>query len=179
MWCVCQRCSPSELPLSLPVISDGVFSLEMSNSSTVKEGDSLSLTCKVNGGQGRLSVAWQRRPASSATASSTALVGLDQDGVLDRGAELSGRTVRAARPAADTFTLEVDGVTPSDAGVYLCVVSEWKTNSKVISQSYSSTVTVAPTGGRRLRPRLRPRAGAISPGTTAPPGSAPAFQSPS
>ena len=56
------------------------------------------------------------------------------------------RKVRATRPATDTFTLELDEVTPSDSGVYQCAVSEWRTNSKTNSQAQSTNVTVDPTG---------------------------------
>lgn len=141
---------PVEPTLSPCVIVEGVFSLDMQNSVTVKEGDSLSLTCKVNGGQGRLSVAWQRNATTAQAAAS--VIGLNQDGVVEKGSEFAGRRVRAARPATDTFTLELDGVTASDAGVYLCVVSKWKVNSTIIIQSASSTVTVALTGELRLQP---------------------------
>lgn len=139
-------CPHYEHILSPFVIADGVFSLEMQNSEAVKEGDSLSLTCKVKGGQGQLSVTWQRKPTSAPTATFTTVITQNQDGVTEKGPEFASRHVRAARPAPDAFTLELDKVTPSDAGVYLCVVSAWKTNSKTISQSNASTVTVVPTG---------------------------------
>lgn len=118
----------------------------MQNAVAVKEGDSLSLTCKVNGGQGQLSVTWQRKATSTPTAALTTVISQNQDGVTEKGPEFASRHVRAARPATDTFTLELDKVTPSDAAVYLCVVSAWRTNSKPISHSNASTVTVAPTG---------------------------------
>lgn len=113
---------------------------------SVKEGDSLSLICKVNGGQGPLSVTWQRKATSTPTAALTTVISQKQDGVTEKGPEFASRHVRAARPATDTFTLELDKVAPSDAAVYLCVVSAWTSNSKPISHSNASTVTVAPTG---------------------------------
>lgn len=130
----------------------GVFSLETQEAVTVREGDSLSLICKVNGGQGRLSVTWQRKATSAPTAASTTVISQNQDGVTEKGPEFEERHVRATRPAMDTFALELDKLTPSDAGVYLCVVSAWKSNSKTISQSNATAVTVAPTGELRLRP---------------------------
>lgn len=131
------------------VIAEGVFSLEMQNAATVKEGDRLSLTCKVNGAQGQLSVTWQRKATSGAVL--TAVISQNQDGVTEKAPEFASRLVRAARPATDTFTLELDKVTPSDAGVYLCVVSAWETSSRIISYTKESAVTVAPTGELWLR----------------------------
>lgn len=139
--------------LSPCVIAEGGFSLDMQSSLTVKEGDSLSLTCKVNGGQGQLSVTWQRKATPPPAAAFTNVISLNQDGVMEKGPAFAGRHVRAARPATDTFTLELDGAAPADAGVYQCVVSEWKINSNANSQLVSSNVTVAPTGERRLRLR--------------------------
>lgn len=139
-WC----CRPLRPILSPCVIADSVFSLEMQNLVTVKEGDSLSLTCKVNGGQGQLSVTWRHKATSGTTF--TTVISQNQDGVTEKGSEFASRHFRTARPTTDTFALELDKVMPSDAGVYLCVVSAWKTNSKTISQSNASTVTVAPTG---------------------------------
>lgn len=132
--------------LSPCVIVDGVFSLDMQNSLTVKEGDSLVLTCKVNGGQGHLSVTWQRKETSPPADTFTNVISLNQDGVVEQGPAFAGRHIRAMRPTTDTFTLELDKVVPADAGVYLCVVSEWKINSKTNSQLISSNVTVAPIG---------------------------------
>lgn len=111
---------------------------------TVKEGDSLRLTCKVNGGQGQLSVAWQRKATSGATF--TTVISQNQEGVTEKGKEFASRHVRVERPATHMFVLELDKVAPSDAGVYLCDVSAWKTNSKTMSNSSASTLTVVPTG---------------------------------
>lgn len=139
--------------LSPCVIVEGGLSLDMQNSLTVKEGDRLNLTCKVIGGQGQLSVTWQRKATSPPAAAFTNVISLNQDGVMEKGPAFAGRHVRAARLAADAFTLELDRVAPSDAGVYQCAVSEWKTSSKTNSQLISSNVKVAPTGERRLRLR--------------------------
>eukprot|EP00066_Takifugu_rubripes_P018037 XP_011607303.1 PREDICTED: immunoglobulin superfamily member 2-like [Takifugu rubripes] len=137
-----QDSDPEYIKISAP---EGGFSLDMQNSLTVKEGDRLSLTCKVNGGQGQLSVTWQHKATSPPAAAFTNVISLNQDGVVEKGPAFAGRHVRAARPATDTFTLELDRVAPADAGVYQCVVSEWKSSSKTNSQFISSNVTVAPT----------------------------------
>lgn len=65
---------------------------------------------------------------------------------METAAEFMSRKIKATRPATDTFTLELDEVTPSDSGDYQCAVSEWKINSKTNSQSQTATVTVAPAG---------------------------------
>lgn len=116
------------------------LSLEMASAVSVNEGDRLRLNCTVRGIKGQLSVAWQRKPPHAAGFSS--VVALNQEGVLE--APPTGRSASAARPAADTFTLELEEVTAEDSGVYQCVVSEWKTNSKTTSHSQTATVTVAP-----------------------------------
>uniref|UniRef100_A0A8D0CLZ8 Immunoglobulin superfamily, member 3-like n=1 Tax=Sander lucioperca TaxID=283035 RepID=A0A8D0CLZ8_SANLU len=122
------------------------LSVEMQNSVGVNEGEGLKLTCKVRGVKGPLSVTWQRKSASTSTAMFTSVISLSQEGVLEKAGEFMSRKVKATRPATDTFTLELDEVTPSDSGVYQCAVSEWKINSKTNSQSQTATVTVAPTG---------------------------------
>lgn len=114
----------------------------MASAVSVNEGDRLRLTCTVRGIKGQLSVAWQRKSPHAAGFSS--VVALNQEGVLE--APPTGRSASAARPAADTFTLELEEVTAEDSGVYQCVVSEWKTNSKTTSQSQTATVTVVPMG---------------------------------
>ncbi|XP_031151786.1 immunoglobulin superfamily member 2-like [Sander lucioperca] len=121
------------------------LSVEMQNSVGVNEGEGLKLTCKVRGVKGPLSVTWQRKSASTSTAMFTSVISLSQEGVLEKAGEFMSRKVKATRPATDTFTLELDEVTPSDSGVYQCAVSEWKINSKTNSQSQTATVTVAPT----------------------------------
>lgn len=118
----------------------------MQNTASVNEGARLKLTCKVHGVKGQLSVTWQHKATSTLTGMFTNVISLNQEGVMEKAAEFMSRKVAATRPAIDTFTLELDEVTPSDAGVYQCAVSEWKINSKIISQSQSATVTVADTG---------------------------------
>uniref|UniRef100_A0A3Q3XIW3 Ig-like domain-containing protein n=1 Tax=Mola mola TaxID=94237 RepID=A0A3Q3XIW3_MOLML len=120
------------------------LSLQMQNNVSVNESDTLKLTCKVHGAQGQLSVTWQHKAAATPTAAFASVVSLNQEGVMEKAAELKSRKVKATRAAADTFILELDEVTPSDSGVYQCAVSEWKINSK-ISQSRTANVTVAPT----------------------------------
>uniref|UniRef100_A0A8C2ZRV7 Immunoglobulin superfamily, member 3-like n=1 Tax=Cyclopterus lumpus TaxID=8103 RepID=A0A8C2ZRV7_CYCLU len=122
------------------------LSVELQNSVGVNEGYRLELTCKVHRVNGQLSVTWQRKSASTAASAFASVISLSQEGVTEKAGEFVSRAVRATRPAIDTFTLELDGVTPSDSGVYQCVVSEWKINSKTNSQSRDATVTVAPTG---------------------------------
>uniref|UniRef100_A0A8C9WXH9 Immunoglobulin superfamily, member 3-like n=1 Tax=Sander lucioperca TaxID=283035 RepID=A0A8C9WXH9_SANLU len=127
------------------LITESGLSVEMQNSVGVNEGEGLKLTCKVRGVKGPLSVTWQRKSASTSTAMFTSVISLSQEGVLEKAGEFMSRKVKATRPATDTFTLELDEVTPSDSGVYQCAVSEWKINSKTNSQSQTATVTVAPT----------------------------------
>lgn len=114
----------------------------MASNDPVNEGHRLKLVCKVRGITGQLSVSWQHK--SPHAASFTGVGGLNQEGVLEE--PLTGRRASAARPAADTFTLELEEVTAEDSGVYQCVVSEWKTNSKTHSLAQSAYVTVAPFG---------------------------------
>lgn len=113
----------------------------MTGGGSVNEGDSLMLTCKVNGAQGQLSVVWQHK---SLTGGFSNIVGLNQEGTVENS--LTGRSVTASRPATDTFTLKLEEVTPADAGVYQCDVSEWRTNSKIISQTQTVNVNVTPIG---------------------------------
>ncbi|XP_037646675.1 immunoglobulin superfamily member 3-like [Sebastes umbrosus] len=133
--------SSSQL-VSISATESGL-SVKMQNTSGVNEGDRLELTCKVQGVKGQLSVAWQRK--STSAAAFTSVVSLSQEGVMEKAQEFTSRKVKAMRPAIDTFTLELDEVTLSDAGVYQCAVSEWMTNSKTNSQSQNAAVTVAPT----------------------------------
>lgn len=132
--------SSSQL-VSISATESGL-SLEMQNIVKVNERDKLVLTCKVLGVKGQLSVTWQHKATSAAIF--TNVISLSQEGVMETGGELSRRRVKATRPTTDTFTLELDEVTPSDSGVYQCAVSEWKTNSKTNSQSQTATVTVEP-----------------------------------
>ncbi|XP_068428064.1 immunoglobulin superfamily member 3-like [Clinocottus analis] len=121
------------------------LSVEMQNSVAVNEGSRLELTCKVHRVNGQLSVTWQRKSTSTSAATFTSIISLSQEGVTEKAEEFMSRRVQAAHPATDTFTLELDDVTPSDSGVYRCAVSEWKINIKTNSQTQIATVTVAPT----------------------------------
>lgn len=114
----------------------------MASPDHVNEGDRLKLTCKVRGIKGQLSVAWQRTTPHAPGFSE--VIVLNQEGVLK--APPAGRSALATRPAADTFTLELEEVTKEDSGVYRCVVSEWKTNNKTTSQSQAANVTVVAIG---------------------------------
>ncbi|XP_044073443.1 immunoglobulin superfamily member 3-like isoform X2 [Siniperca chuatsi] len=135
-----QDSSPQLVSISA---TESGLSVEMQNTLSVNEGDKLKLTCKVLGVQGQLSVTWQHRSAFTSTAIFTNVISLSQEGVMEKLGEFLSRKVKAMRPATDTFTLELDEVTPSDSGVYQCTVSEWKINSKTNSQSQTTTVTVA------------------------------------
>lgn len=128
------------------LITESGLSVEMQSNGSVNEGDRLKITCKVHGFKGQLSVTWQRKLTSTSTAIFTNVIGLSQEGVIEKVGEFVNRKVMAMRPATDTFTLELDKVTLTDSGVYQCAVSEWKVNSKTNSQSQTATVTVAPTG---------------------------------
>uniref|UniRef100_UPI0037E82BE0 immunoglobulin superfamily member 3-like n=1 Tax=Semicossyphus pulcher TaxID=241346 RepID=UPI0037E82BE0 len=120
------------------------LSLQTLNDTSIKEGDGLKLTCKVNGYKGQLSVNWQRKSTATPAAIFTNVISLSQEGVTGKVEEFESRKVKATRPAIDTFTLEMDEVTPEDAGVYQCVVSEWENNRKTNSRSETATVTVTP-----------------------------------
>eukprot|EP00063_Salmo_salar_P054748 XP_014029583.1 PREDICTED: immunoglobulin superfamily member 3-like isoform X2 [Salmo salar] len=112
---------------------------------SVDEGDALQLTCRVSGVKGQLSVTWQHRSASMATGPFSDIISLSRVGVMELGAEFGKRNVRTMRPMADTFTLELGEVTPSDAGTYQCTVSEWTTEAngkKTHSQSQDCSVEV-------------------------------------
>ena len=125
-------------------MTESGLSVEMQQDVSVDEGDGLMLICKVDGVEGQLSVTWERQ--STSTALFENIISLSQEGVMEIEGELASRRVRAARPAPDTLTLELDEVTPSDSGIYRCSVSEWKTNSKTHSQSNTTIVTVSPIG---------------------------------
>lgn len=127
-------------------LTESGISLDMQNTVRIEEGEKLKLTCKAHGVQGQLSVTWQHRAAATPGETFTDVAGLNREGVMAIAAEFSSRKVTATRPAVDTFTLELDEVTSSDSGVYQCAVSEWKINSKTISQSQRADVTVASTG---------------------------------
>ncbi|CAB1417644.1 unnamed protein product [Pleuronectes platessa] len=133
-----QTSSPQLVSISA---SESGLSVLMQQIVSVDEGDRLKLTCKVDGVEGQLSVTWERQ----STSTFENIISLSQEGVTEIEGESAGRGVRAARPATNTFTLELDEVTPSDSAIYQCSVSEWKTNSKIHSQSTTSTVTVRPT----------------------------------
>lgn len=123
----------------LPLLTtESGLSVEMQHEANVNEGDRLTLTCKVDGIKGQISVIWQHKLTPTSAASS---ISLSQEGVMAIQGKFENRKIRATRPATGNFTLELDEVTPSDAGIYQCVVSEWKTNSKTDSQSQASTVT--------------------------------------
>ncbi|XP_068184842.1 immunoglobulin superfamily member 3-like [Antennarius striatus] len=128
------RISPTESGLSL----------EMQDSLNLKQGERLSLTCKVLGVKGQLSITWKYKAKSALTTGFTNIISLSQEGVVEKGGEFTSRKVKATRLAADRFTVDLEEVTPSDSGVYRCVVSEWKINTEISSQLQDATVEVAP-----------------------------------
>lgn len=134
-----QAQNSNSVMVSISATTSGL-TVEMDSAVSVNEGDRLTLTCKMGGIKGQLSVAWQRKSPHAAAFSH--VVGLDPEGVLEE--PLTGRGVSATRPAADTFTLELEEVTEEDSGEYQCVVSEWETNSKTTSRSQKASVTVVP-----------------------------------
>ncbi|XP_010747991.3 immunoglobulin superfamily member 3 isoform X2 [Larimichthys crocea] len=142
-----QRAAQDSSPqlISISATESGL-SLSMQSSVSVNKGDSLRLACTVQGVKGLLSVTWQHKASSTATAAFTRVISLSQEGVMEKAEEFMSRKIRATRPAADSFTLEFDEVTLADSGVYQCTVSEWKTDkTKTNSQSQTATVTVDPT----------------------------------
>lgn len=126
------------------LLTESGLSVQMNSSTGVNEGDRLTLTCKVGGVSGQLSVTWHYK--SAPTTQFISVITLSQEGVMKKEEKFTSRKVRATRPASHTFTLELDEITASDSGTYQCTVSEWKTNSKTNSQSQTASVTVAPTG---------------------------------
>ncbi|XP_023155359.2 immunoglobulin superfamily member 3-like [Amphiprion ocellaris] len=133
----------TSLLVSISATESGL-SVKMQGAASVTEGDTLRLSCKVDGVNGRLSATWQHKSSSTPSAPFTNLISLSQEGVVEKAAGFMSRKVIAVRPAADNFILELAEVTPSDSGVYQCAVSEWNTNSKTYSQSQSASVTVTP-----------------------------------
>ncbi|KAM3862012.1 immunoglobulin superfamily member 3-like [Diretmus argenteus] len=110
---------------------------------SVNEGDRLQLTCKVRGVNGQLSVTWHHKPTSSSMDFFNDVISLNQEGVMELREKFGQRNITTMRPAADTFTLELNEVTPSDSGVYQCTVSEWTgKDRKTHSQSQAGTVSV-------------------------------------
>ena len=135
----------------LPVLTESGLSVAMvtTNGSKLEEGDRLQLICKVTGFKGRLSVSWQHRSAT--TDRFTDVITLSQEGVMETGVEFGQRVVSALRPTPSDFTLQLSGVTPGDAGLYQCTVSEWTTETdgnakKTHSQSQQCTVSVTAIG---------------------------------
>uniref|UniRef100_A0A665TZB0 Zgc:91849 n=1 Tax=Echeneis naucrates TaxID=173247 RepID=A0A665TZB0_ECHNA len=125
--------------------TDSSLSVEMLSDVGVNEGSRLKLDCKVVGIKGQLSVTWLYKPTTPSTAPFASVIGLSQEGVTEIAEEFMSRKVRVTRPAIDSFTLELDEITPTDSGIYRCAVSEWKVSSKIKSQSQTTTVTVVPT----------------------------------
>nr|XP_029138245.1 immunoglobulin superfamily member 3-like isoform X2 [Labrus bergylta] len=136
-----QDSDPQRITISA---TESGLSLEMQNDTSVNEGDGLKLTCRVHGYKGQLSITWQHKPTATSSVAFTTVISLSQEGVVIEKPE--SQKMKATRPAADTFTLELDEVKPSDSGVYQCAVSEWENNRKTNSRSQTAMVTVVPAG---------------------------------
>ncbi|XP_045560848.1 immunoglobulin superfamily member 2-like [Salmo salar] len=136
-------------PITITAIESSLPVAMENQKVSVDEGDDLQLACRVSGVMGQLSVTWKYRSASKTTGPFSYVISLSRVGVMEPGAELGQRNVRTLRPTADTFTLELSEVKPSDAGAYQCTVSEWTTETngnakKTSSQSQDCIVEVQP-----------------------------------
>ncbi|MED6238161.1 hypothetical protein ATANTOWER_010750 [Ataeniobius toweri] len=100
---------------------------------TLLQGDRLRLVCKVEGVNGGLSIAWQRKSAQSLVY--TSIISLSESGVTEKAEAFASHEVRVTRTSTKSFVFELDRVAPSDAGTYGCVVSETQNNGKTLSQS--------------------------------------------
>ncbi|XP_029936438.1 immunoglobulin superfamily member 3-like isoform X2 [Myripristis murdjan] len=126
----------NSLSVTISAAESGL-SVEMEKKNVrVNEGDRLQLTCKVRGVKSQLSVTWQHK---STPAGISNVIALTQEGVMVVGPNFAERKVVAMRPATDTFTLELNELTPSDSGSYQCTVTEGTTSN---SQSDSGNVSV-------------------------------------
>uniref|UniRef100_A0A665U026 Zgc:91849 n=1 Tax=Echeneis naucrates TaxID=173247 RepID=A0A665U026_ECHNA len=122
------------------ISATGHLSVEMLSDVGVNEGSRLKLDCKVVGIKGQLSVTWLYKPTTPSTAPFASVIGLSQEGVTEIAEEFMSRKVRVTRPAIDSFTLELDEITPTDSGIYRCAVSEWKVSNFVeMTQKYISS----------------------------------------
>ncbi|MEQ2187917.1 hypothetical protein GOODEAATRI_009653 [Goodea atripinnis] len=105
---------------------------------TLLQGDRLRLVCKVEGVNGGLSIAWQRKSAQSPVY--TSIISLSESGVTEKAEAFASREVRVTRTSTKSFVFELDRVAPSDAGTYRCDVSETQNNGKTLSQSVNVNV---------------------------------------
>ncbi|CAL8268354.1 unnamed protein product [Lota lota] len=124
------------------------LSVQMETESVVTEGGTLQLTCNVTGFRGGLSVTWEYKSGPTAASPSRLVAGLSHEGVMEPGPDFAQRDVKATRPAADVFTLELSEVRPADAGAFQCTVSEWTVKptgdvDKSHSQAQMCTVHVS------------------------------------
>uniref|UniRef100_A0A8C9WEX4 Ig-like domain-containing protein n=1 Tax=Scleropages formosus TaxID=113540 RepID=A0A8C9WEX4_SCLFO len=95
---------------------------------SVTQGSLLQLACQVSGAKGQVSVAWQHRSDKGTTVD---VINLSRSGVMEPGAQYRQRVqagnVRALRPTASNFTLEIANVLLTDSGVYRCTATDWVT----------------------------------------------------
>ncbi|KAM8857732.1 immunoglobulin superfamily member 2-like [Synchiropus picturatus] len=136
------------------------LSVQLLAPASVNEGDTLKLTCRVQGVSGQLAVAWKRQRPSSPTDD---IVSLSEEGVVEKAQSFVKRLVAASRPAADVFVLELDAVTPADSGEYFCAVFERTTSERSSSQSQQAAVAVRSTDSL-VRVNLKSRQTAVTVG---------------
>ncbi|XP_029113917.1 immunoglobulin superfamily member 3-like isoform X1 [Scleropages formosus] len=115
---------------------------------SVTQGSLLQLACQVSGAKGQVSVAWQHRSDKGTTVD---VINLSRSGVMEPGAQYRQRVqagnVRALRPTASNFTLEIANVLLTDSGVYRCTATDWVTErddkvKNIDSKLQESTVSV-------------------------------------
>uniref|UniRef100_A0A8C9VBH5 Ig-like domain-containing protein n=1 Tax=Scleropages formosus TaxID=113540 RepID=A0A8C9VBH5_SCLFO len=106
----------------------GECELTRRSSLNVTQGSLLQLACQVSGAKGQVSVAWQHRSDKGTTVD---VINLSRSGVMEPGAQYRQRVqagnVRALRPTASNFTLEIANVLLTDSGVYRCTATDWVT----------------------------------------------------
>ncbi|XP_041938719.1 immunoglobulin superfamily member 3-like [Alosa sapidissima] len=103
--------------------------VSMVPSLSVTEGAPLTLSCKVSGPHGELSVAWRHRMDSQGSLFSD-VISLSREGVMELGPQFSQRpALRTFQLADGTVVLEMGEAGVADAGVYECTVSEWSRDS--------------------------------------------------
>uniref|UniRef100_A0A8C9TRZ6 Ig-like domain-containing protein n=1 Tax=Scleropages formosus TaxID=113540 RepID=A0A8C9TRZ6_SCLFO len=119
---------------------------------SVTQGSLLQLACQVSGAKGQVSVAWQHRSDKGTTVD---VINLSRSGVMEPGAQYRQRVqagnVRALRPTASNFTLEIANVLLTDSGVYRCTATDWVTErddkvKNIDSKLQESTVSVVSLG---------------------------------
>uniref|UniRef100_A0A7N8XTQ1 Immunoglobulin superfamily member 3 n=1 Tax=Mastacembelus armatus TaxID=205130 RepID=A0A7N8XTQ1_9TELE len=110
-----------------PLKSNITVSLS-TNSSEVREGDAIQLTCSVQFTTGPLSVVWQWTDKQG-TGPAQEVASMDQDGTVWPSPTYRERSsygeIRVEKVRADTFSLSLYNALPGDEGQYSCTASEW------------------------------------------------------